>query len=83
MLVFTSSVNKSEVYSELLNKKGIPHTVLNAKNHEKAEIIADAGKLKSIIITKAFLVEELILNWEKKLNNNDKDMKLLKITLKN
>ncbi len=52
MLVFTSSVNKSEKYSELLKKKGIPHTVLNAKNHEReAEIILDAGKLKSIIIT--------------------------------
>ncbi len=52
MLVFTSSVNKSEIYSELLKKKGIPHTVLNAKNHEReADIIADAGKLKSIIIT--------------------------------
>ncbi len=52
MLVFTSSVNKSEVYSELLKKRGIPHTVLNAKNHEReADIIADAGKFKSIIIT--------------------------------
>ena len=52
MLVFTSSVNKSEVYSELLKKNKIPHTVLNAKNHEReADIIADAGKLKSIIIT--------------------------------
>ena len=52
MLVFTSSVNKSEIYSDLLKKEKIPHTVLNAKNHEKeAEIIADAGKLKSIIIT--------------------------------
>ena len=52
MLVFTSSVNKSEIYSDILKKEKIPHTVLNAKNHEKeAEIIADAGKLKSIIIT--------------------------------
>ena len=52
MLVFTSSVNKSEIYSGLLKKQGIPHTVLNAKNHEReADIIADAGKLKSIIIT--------------------------------
>ena len=52
MLVFTSSVNKSEKYSELLKKAGVPHTVLNAKNHEReAEIILDAGKLKSIIIT--------------------------------
>ena len=46
MLVFTSSINKSEIYSTLLKGK-ILHTVLNAKNHEKeADIIADAGKLK-------------------------------------
>ena len=52
MLVFTSSINKSEHYSNILNKAKIPHTVLNAKNHEKeAEIIANAGKLHSIIIT--------------------------------
>ena len=52
MLVFTSSVNKSEQYSSLLNKEKIPHVVLNAKNHEKeAEIIANAGKLNSVIIT--------------------------------
>ena len=52
MLVFTSSINKSELYSDLLNKKKIKHTVLNAKNHEKeAEIIANAGKKGSIIIT--------------------------------
>ena len=52
MLVFTSSINKSEQYSKILSKAKIPHTVLNAKNHEKeAEIIANAGKLHSIIIT--------------------------------
>ena len=52
LLVFTSSINKSEHYSKLLKKKNINHTVLNAKNHEKeAEIIADAGKKISIIIT--------------------------------
>ncbi len=51
ILVFTSSINKSEQYSKILNKAKIPHTVLNAKNHEKeAEIIANAGKLHSIII---------------------------------
>ena len=51
-LVFTSSINKSEKYSLLLDQKKIPHTVLNAKNHEReAEIIANAGKLKSVIIT--------------------------------
>ena len=52
LLVFTSSINKSEHYSKLLKDKGVNHTVLNAKNHEKeADIIADAGKKKSIIIT--------------------------------
>tara|TARA_B100000700_G_C15041422_1_gene855521 strand:- start:966 stop:3500 length:2535 start_codon:yes stop_codon:yes gene_type:complete len=52
VLVFTSSINKSEHYSKLLKNGGISHTILNAKNHEKeAEIIANAGKLKSVIIT--------------------------------
>ena len=52
ILIFTSSINKSEKYSKLLDKKGIRHTVLNAKNHEKeAEIIANAGKQNSVIIT--------------------------------
>tara|TARA_Y100000590_G_scaffold374675_1_gene439168 strand:- start:24 stop:2594 length:2571 start_codon:yes stop_codon:yes gene_type:complete len=52
LLIFTSSINKSEVYSDLLNKNSIDHIVLNAKNHEKeADIIADAGKLNSVIIT--------------------------------
>ncbi len=52
ILVFTSSINKSEIYSKLLNDVKIKHTVLNAKNHEnEAEIIANAGKLNSVIIT--------------------------------
>ncbi len=52
VLVFTSSVNSSENYSKLLQSKKIPHTILNAKNHSKeAEIIANAGKIGSVIIT--------------------------------
>jgi preprotein translocase subunit SecA len=52
ILIFTSSINKSEVYSTLLKKKNIKHVVLNAKNHEnEADIIANAGKEKSVIIT--------------------------------
>ena len=52
LLVFTSSINKSEIYSDLLKKENIKHQVLNAKNHEnEAEIIANAGKKDSIIIT--------------------------------
>ncbi len=52
LLVFTSSINKSEHYSNLLEKEKIRHIVLNAKNHEKeAEIIANAGRINSVIIT--------------------------------
>jgi len=52
LLIFTSSINKSEVYSKLLDKENIKHVVLNAKNHEnEAEIIANAGKEGSVIIT--------------------------------
>ena len=52
LLVFTSSINKSEVYSKLLSQEKIPHVLLNAKNHEnEAGIIANAGKEGSVIIT--------------------------------
>ena len=52
VLIFTSSINKSEQYSKLLKTQKVSHTVLNAKNHEKeAEIIASAGKVSSVIIT--------------------------------
>ena len=52
LLIFTSSINKSEIYSRLLKKENIKHEVLNAKNHEnEAEIIANAGKKSSVIIT--------------------------------
>ncbi len=52
LLIFTSSINKSETYSKFLKKENIKHVVLNAKNHEnEAEIIANAGKEGSVIIT--------------------------------
>jgi len=52
ILIFTSSINKSEIYSKLLDEVKVEHVVLNAKNHEnEAEIIANAGKLGSVIIT--------------------------------
>ena len=51
VLVGTVSIEKSEKVSKILSKEGIPHKVLNAKNHEKeAEIIAQAGKLGSVTI---------------------------------
>ena len=49
VLIGTTSINKSEIYSKLLESKGIKHSVLNTKNHEKeASIIADAGKLNAV-----------------------------------
>ena len=49
VLIGTTSINKSEIYSKLLSNKNITHAVLNAKQHEKeANIIADAGKLNAI-----------------------------------
>ena len=51
VLVGTISVESSELVDKLLNKEGIPHEVLNAKNHAReAEIIAKAGRPKSVTI---------------------------------
>jgi preprotein translocase subunit SecA len=51
ILIGTISVEKNELLSSLLKKAGIKHEVLNAKNHEReAEIIAQAGKLKSVTL---------------------------------
>ena len=51
VLVGTASVEKSEVLSRMLEKKGIPHTVLNAKQHTKeAAIVAQAGRLHAITV---------------------------------
>ncbi|MBI4823270.1 MAG: preprotein translocase subunit SecA [Nitrospirae bacterium] len=51
VLVGTISIEKSEVLSRMLKKIGIPHSVLNAKYHEKeAEIIAQAGKSEAVTI---------------------------------
>ncbi|HAZ21680.1 MAG TPA: preprotein translocase subunit SecA, partial [Firmicutes bacterium] len=51
VLVGTISIEKSEFLSNQLKRKGIPHQVLNAKYHEKeAEIIAQAGRLKTVTI---------------------------------
>ena len=51
ILVGTSSVEKSEIVSNLLRKAGIKHNVLNAKNHEReADIVARAGELGAVTI---------------------------------
>ena len=51
VLIGTISVEKSELLGKLLNKRGIKHEVLNAKQHfREAEIIAQAGKLGSVTV---------------------------------
>jgi len=51
VLVGTRSVEKNEYLGKLLEKEGIPHHILNAKNHEKeGEIIAQAGKLGQVTV---------------------------------
>ena len=51
VLVGTVSIEKSELVSALLKKRGIKHNVLNAKNHEKeAEIVAQAGKFGAVTV---------------------------------
>jgi preprotein translocase subunit SecA len=50
-LVGTTSIDKSEFLSQLLEKAGIKHNVLNARQHEQeAQIVADAGKLGAVTI---------------------------------
>jgi len=52
VLVGTISIEKSEYLSRRLKKMGIPHNVLNAKNHAlEAEIVAQAGRYKAVTIS--------------------------------
>jgi preprotein translocase subunit SecA len=52
LLVGTVSIENSELLSEMLYRKGIPHSVLNAKQHEKeAEIVAKAGQKGNVVIS--------------------------------
>ncbi len=51
VLVGTTSIEKNELLHQLLKKEKIPHTILNAKHHEKeAEIIAQAGKKGAVTV---------------------------------
>ncbi len=51
VLVGTISIEKSELLSKMLKREGVPHNVLNAKQHEKeAEIVAQAGKFGAVTI---------------------------------
>ncbi|MBQ4467001.1 MAG: preprotein translocase subunit SecA [Firmicutes bacterium] len=51
VLVGTVSIEISELLSEMLNKRGVQHSVLNAKRHDKeAQIVAEAGKKNAVTI---------------------------------
>lgn len=51
VLVGTISIERSEIISSLLKRRGIKHNVLNAKQHEReAEIVAEAGRLSAVTI---------------------------------
>ncbi|MEM9913221.1 MAG: preprotein translocase subunit SecA, partial [Pseudomonadota bacterium] len=51
VLVGTTSIEKSEMLSQLLTQAGIKHNVLNARQHEQeAQIVADAGKVDAVTI---------------------------------
>ena len=80
-LIGTTSIEKNEYLSMLLNKKGVPHQLLNAKNHEQeAKIIAGAGERGAvtvatnmagrgvdIVLGGAAPVDKKLLNeWQKK-----------------
>ena len=52
LLIGTTSIEDSEYLSERLRKRGVPHQVLNAKNHAgEAEIIAQAGRLGAVTVS--------------------------------
>jgi preprotein translocase subunit SecA len=51
VLVGTVSIEKNELLGEMLKRTGVPHKILNAKNHEKeAEIIAQAGRMGAVTV---------------------------------
>ena len=51
VLVGTISIEKSEILSDMLRRRGVEHNVLNAKNHEReAEIVANAGQFGAVTI---------------------------------
>jgi len=51
ILIGTTSIQKNEIISEALRRRGIKHEILNAKNHEReAEIIAKAGEKGAVTV---------------------------------
>ncbi|MEX2275362.1 MAG: preprotein translocase subunit SecA [Actinomycetota bacterium] len=51
VLVGTVSIEKSEILARYLSKRGVPHNILNAKNHEReAQIVAQAGRIGAVTV---------------------------------
>lgn len=78
VLVGTTSIDKNEYLSSLLNRRGIPHELLNAKNHEReAAIIAKAGMKGAVTVATNMAGRgvDIILGGEPPDKDNEKAMK--------
>lgn len=74
VLIGTTSIEKNEYLSHLLTRKGIPHELLNAKNHEReASIIARAGKKHAVTVATNMAGRgvDIILGGVKPSNKNE------------
>ncbi|MBI5127647.1 preprotein translocase subunit SecA [Candidatus Roizmanbacteria bacterium] len=78
VLVGTTSIEKNELLSSLLKKKGVPHELLNAKNHEReAAIISKAGEKGAVTVATNMAGRgvDIILGGEKTEQSKDWDKK--------
>ena len=78
VLIGTTSIDKNEIVSQLLKRRGIKHEVLNAKNHEReAEIIAKAGERSAVTVATNMAGRgvDIILGGESPKNEDGTDKK--------
>jgi preprotein translocase subunit SecA len=71
VLIGTVSIEKNEILSQFLRAEGVPHEILNAKNHEReGEIIAQAGKKGAVPSPRTWQVEVSTSSLEEILQGN-------------